>query len=100
MTERAADWLRKRSPPPPEAFRPWLEGVDAEAGETLSQTLARTAIARLDDALGLPGRDREAAFRLLAADALLTHACEAAADEESPEAAIREILERVGETAR
>jgi hypothetical protein len=40
-----------------------------------------------------PGRVRENAFHLLAADALLTYACEAALESDDPEAALLRSLE-------
>ena len=46
-------------------------------------------------ALRHPGRNREAAFALLAADALLTLACEQALDVDDPEEVLLEILEGV-----
>ena len=43
--------------------------------------------------LARPGRDREGAFHLLAADALLTYACEASAGEEDVERSLVDLLE-------
>lgn len=51
----------------------------------------------LDQALGRPGRDRQAAFHLLVGDAFLTYACEAAAGEVDVGARLKEILERTGD---
>ncbi len=83
-------WLAGRTPPAPESFQPWLESeslsgdpVDALCGA------ARTSLA---EALARPGRNREAAFRLLAADALATYACEAAAESSGLEARLLDIL--------
>jgi hypothetical protein len=55
--------------------------------------LAAAALACLADALG-HGDDRVAALHLLAADALLTVACEAAADAADPVARIGALAER------
>jgi hypothetical protein len=55
--------------------------------------LAAAALACLADALG-HGDDRAAALHLLAADALLTVACEAAADAGDPVARIGALAER------
>jgi hypothetical protein len=67
---------------------------DAEA-----PALARGALRALREALARPGRDREAAFALLAADGLLTHAVERYADTEDPETALRVLLALLGEEA-
>lgn len=53
------------------------------------------AIAALQAAVERPGRNREGAFALLAADALLTRACEEAAQAADPEAQLLAILERL-----
>jgi hypothetical protein len=49
----------------------------------------------LEEAVTRPGRDREAAYRLLAADALITYGCEAASEAADIRAALREVLGRV-----
>ena len=46
----------------------------------------------LDEALARPGRVRESAFALLAADALLTYACEAAVESDDPDGALQALL--------
>jgi hypothetical protein len=65
--------------------------ADAESGSMAERitSLARTA---LEESLARPGRIRESAFQLLAADALVTYACEAALEERDPRAALRAIL--------
>jgi hypothetical protein len=59
-----------------------MEGAidDALEDDTISAALADAARACVREALAL-GDDRAAALHLLAADALITYACEAAADE-------------------
>jgi hypothetical protein len=71
-------------------LRPWLH-TDVESGSVTERItyLARTA---LDETRANPGRVRQSAFHLLAADALVTYACEAALDEADPSAALRTIL--------
>lgn len=92
----AADrWLTARLDPVPEALAVRLDGD--EEGEELVETLLLRGLGALSDALGPPGPDREAAYRLLVADAYLTYACEAAVEADDPEAALEEILGRVGE---
>ncbi len=55
--------------------------------------LAASARIHLDAARLRPGRDRGAAFELLAADALLTYACEAALEADDPDAALSALIE-------
>jgi hypothetical protein len=79
-------WLAGRSPPPPATLRERMDrsiravaGDDADASPAAYPTiLADAGIACLRAALEL-GDGREAALDLLAADALLTYAYEAAA---------------------
>lgn len=87
-------WLDEREPAPPLELREWLMVPDE--GLDLVDALARAGSGALEEAVRRPGRDRDAAFYLLAADALLTYACEAAADGEDVERKLRAILERTG----
>ena len=76
-------WLSGRLPPAPEAMSSWLRQGDVEA---------------VPLAVRNPGRNRDSAFHLLTADALLTYACEAAAteaDEVGEE--LRRVLRRIGD---
>lgn len=82
-----------RTPPPPAAVLAWVRrygGVDVsppapvEAGQRALAT-----------ALRLPADDREAAWALLAADALLTWAVEDAADAPDPGTTLEALLEAV-----
>jgi hypothetical protein len=86
-------WLAERSPPAPEPFQPWL-ATESRSGD-LVDVLCRAARASLADALARPGRNRESAFRLLAADALATYACEAAAESSDLEGRLLDILARL-----
>lgn len=83
----AVHWLETRHPDAPaalaERMRTALEGV-AEPGVPVWRVLAEAAMDRLGAALPAAA-GRGGALDLLTADALLTHACEAAA-EEGPEA--------------
>ena len=85
-------WIEGRRPAAPMDLGRWLR-ADAESGSMTERItlLARTA---LDEARAQPGRVRECAFHLLAADALVTYACEAALEEGDPPAALRRILLR------
>ena len=79
MTEAEA-WLEPRTAGAPESLRgrmlAALRNVPQAAG--VADSLAAAALACLQDALRDPA-DRAHALDLLAADALFTHACEAAA---------------------
>lgn len=76
-----ADWLAARRPPAPPPLSSWLlrEGRGREAS---AADLMEAGVQALERAR--PGRTRASAFELLGADALITHACEAALDEEDP----------------
>lgn len=76
--EAARTWLDGRDPPPPVELRSRL---DDDLGGTahLAARLTEAAVRRLRQARARPG-ERAAAFDLLAADAYLTYACEAAVD--------------------
>jgi hypothetical protein len=94
------DWLRTRSPEVPPAFLPYLltPGADAHeadaSGEVNFTALALLALSR---ALAGPGKDRDGAFHLLTADALITYACESVAEGEGDiRTGLEEILDRVG----
>jgi hypothetical protein len=102
-------WLDGRRPPPPPDLDAELSrdfdrvprDVGARSGETpggdvFHEVLLRAARARLDESRARPGRVRESAFELLAADALITYACEAALESDDPEAALGRLFE-VGE---
>jgi len=92
------DWLRLRAPPVPASFLPHL----LEAGEGFHEPLdlAGRGAASLAKALRRPGRDREAAFHLLSADAFLTYACEAVAQDWDPKASLEAVLEGLGDRFR
>jgi len=108
VSERGA-WLDGRRPPPPPDLDAELsrdfDPVPRDAGgrrektpggDVLHEALLRAARARLDESRARPGRVRESAFVLLAADALITYACEAALESDDPEAALGRLFE-VGE---
>jgi hypothetical protein len=88
-------WLVEQQPPVPEAF---LKLVDAEkssvSGRPLGDELLARARAALRDALAGEG-ERRGAFRLLAADAYVTYACDLALDSRDPTAALEQVVEGV-----
>lgn len=80
----AREWLAARSGPVPPALEARMESaIDAVApgsdGGALSFELAAAAQLCMRDALA-SADDRSAALHLLAADGLMTYACEAAAE--------------------
>lgn len=93
-------WLEERLDDVPGEFLPWLdleEGSDGD--ETVREALARRGVDALSEALARPGRNRTAAFHLLAADAYLTYACEAVVEESDVETGLIEILRLVAAEA-
>jgi hypothetical protein len=92
VNEREA-WIDRRRPAPPVELRSFvLTALDAgDRGRPTGPALAEAGRARLAAALGSPGRVRESAFELLAADALLTYACEAALASDDPEGSLLAI---------
>lgn len=88
----ALAWLERREPRAPEPlFARMAEALSGRAEADVPEALAGAALACLRAAVE-GGRDRAAAWDLLAADALLTYACEAAA-EAGPD--VRAVLERI-----
>jgi hypothetical protein len=75
-------WLAARRPEPPPLLRPHLEAALADSAEPLPEQLARSALARLEQVAGGPARGRDVAMALLAADALVTYAFEAQAEQD------------------
>lgn len=92
------DWLDSRQPAPPPVLRAELRralgpALGADASTVREASLA-AAVSLLEEALAAGCRDRAQAIVLLAADALVTYAFEAAADD--PEA----LGERAGIAVR
>ena len=85
-------WLEARRPPVPDALKDWL-AVDGDLPLSVAG-LAELGIAALDRADVTRRLDRHAAFQLLAADAFLTYACEAATDEADAGSRLGLILDR------
>jgi hypothetical protein len=87
-------WLSQRSPQPVFDLAPWLD--TARTGDHCAFGLTRLGCQALDRALSVPGRVRASALHLLAADALITFACEAALEADDPEQQLERILREVG----
>lgn len=94
--EDVARWLKSVDPSASKAFVSYLASRDhAEGTEVPSVAEAlREVIGALDRAAAL-GNDREAAFDLLVADALMTDACEAALDGPRPEETLVSLVRRI-----
>jgi hypothetical protein len=83
-------WLVNRTPRPPDA----LPLPIAEGSGSVTDRLADAGAGVLERALEQRG-ERGGAFELLAADALLTYACESAAAAPDPEVELLRVLERL-----
>lgn len=80
MNEQARAWLARRADRVPGALQARMQSaIDSLDGDSVAAVLAEAAHACLRDAVAA-GDERGAALHLLAADALITYACEAAAD--------------------
>jgi hypothetical protein len=87
-------------PPPaaPDPLMDWMRrfgGVEP-AGAGAHET-AEAALRALGEALSRPGRDREGAYALLAADALLTDAARGLAGGHDPESGLLELMDRIAQ---
>ena len=85
------DWLGRRAEPAPASLQASLTNairlVDPRPGESLVDLAVRTGEQQLTDALEHGCAERTAAPTLLAADALVTYAFEAAAEDVTQSAA-------------
>ena len=91
------DWLAARTPPAPDELKAWLKVPDDEKGPddgpaSVPGFLLKAGLAHLEEAVARTGRDREGAYDLLAADALITYGCEAAPEAADVRGALREVL--------
>ena len=89
-----SDWIGSRAPSAPSGFAPWLS-TDSGVDDDVPSALLLEAVHSLDEALARPGRNREGALHLLAADGFLTYACEAAAEADDVGATLKSLLSRV-----
>jgi hypothetical protein len=85
------NWLASRTPAPPDAL---LLTVEDASGDPTAMLADAGALA-LAQALTGQG-ERSGAYDLLAADGLLTYACESATGAADPEVYLLQILERLG----
>ena len=77
---RARDWIAARAPAPPPALSNRLAEIVGEDVCESSESLPDLLISRAEELLAHIGNDRSSATDLLAADALITYAMEAAAE--------------------
>lgn len=89
-------WLSGRRPEPPLDLARRLGDSALEEGSLPTASLAGAGRRELDAARRAPGRVRESALRLLAADALLTYACEAALEEADPATSLEALVRKAG----
>ena len=93
-------WLAARRPGPPDELAGTLcdsLGGVREIGGPRAEALSEAGRERLKEARSHLGRVRESAFHLLAADALVTYACEAAMESEDPQVSLSRILDVAAE---
>ena len=98
-------WLADREPPAPDALRARLDELVSAHPEWESLPLPEALLAAgeqlLQEVLAAPDRNRSTAVDLLAADAAVTYAFEAAADEpgrlvELAEGSVKRIVQLAG----
>jgi len=89
--KHARRWLAERTPHPPEPLARWLDGVEL-SGDSVLEALMHGGLRELARARAEPGRVRNSAFHLLAADALITYGCEAALETDAPEVELRRFV--------
>ena len=73
----------------------WIERFGGVVGGAEPGDLCDAALRALDEAAVRTGRTREAAFALLAADALITEAVGRLAETEDPEAELLSLIDRI-----
>jgi hypothetical protein len=81
-----------RRPAPPFKVHQWMERWGRVGIQDPLPELVTGARSALREALARSGKDRAAAFSLLAADGLLTYALEDCAEAGDPEAALLDLL--------
>ena len=99
------EWLDRRVPPVPAAFRPWLDELLSDlaspAAAPDTEKLVEAAETALAQALSPFARERGGAFDLLAADAMATYAAEIALEgSEDPVKLLAPMVERLARADR
>ncbi len=97
MNQSLDTWLTARQPPAVMDLDRWIsggrDGAPGGGPEARAETLTALGLSALTAARERPGRVRDSAFELLAADALLTYACEAALECEDVEGTLLRVLD-------
>ena len=91
---RLSDWLAARTPRPPHELSSALSRVVGEA-MCIESEIPSALIERAKGLLAVVGTDRDAAVDLLAADALITYAMEAAAEADSIDSAAEHAMQGI-----
>lgn len=89
-----SEWISDRRPKPPPGFVKRLASARTIHGR-VSDVLLEEAVVAMSASMDDGVVSREAAFLLLAADAHITYACEAALDEGDVEEQLRRILSEI-----
>ncbi|CAN5347659.1 hypothetical protein BH23GEM2_BH23GEM2_08210 [soil metagenome] len=82
-TPRIGEWLLARTPPGPVQLAVRMQSEmahRAHGGAPVNEELEQLAVQRLGDLIARGNHSREVAAELLAVDALVTYACEAAVE--------------------
>tara|TARA_Y100000590_G_C15569794_1_gene958090 strand:+ start:731 stop:1051 length:321 start_codon:yes stop_codon:yes gene_type:complete len=85
-------WLAERKPQAPEELHQFFH-LEFPQNTSVGESLQESVLHHLKETLKRLGRDREGALHLLAADALLTYACEVASSEEDTEDVLVRLIE-------
>ena len=96
---RLADWLASRTPRPPRELADRLASIAGDEA-CMHAEIAAALIAKATTILSRLGDDRSSAADLLAADALVTYAMEAAADGGDVDEIARSAMLAIGATVR
>lgn len=89
------NWEGPRASGVPAELRDWMDRYGGVVRGTGPDALADGAFRALAHAVSRRGRSREAAFALLAADALMTGAVDRHLAADDPAARMRELVERL-----
>jgi len=96
---RLSDWLAARTPRPPDELASALMRAVGDTASSESD-IAPTLIANAKQLLSTVDTNRAAALDLLAADALITYAMEAAAESGSIETVARDAMRQIAGVVR
>ncbi len=92
MSSARGSWIASRHPRPPRSLAEWL--ISDDAGSEPARLVER-GLSELERARAALGPVRQSAFHLLASDAWVTYACEAALESEDPDGELLRIIEEI-----